>query len=293
MSAKKVKGLGRGLEALFGGNAPDASDLLEGGGVRYEEVPLDKVVPGSAQPRARIETESLAELSDSIRQQGIISPIVVRIKNQDQYEIIAGERRYQAAKLIGLDTVPVIVREADQSQALAMALIENIQRENLNPIEEASGIQRLIDDCGYTHEEAAQAIGRSRSGVTNMLRLLGLTEEVKQMVTRGELEMGHARALRALEGAEQILVAKDIAARGLSVRQTEDLVSKRRETRPAKKKVVIKTRDDLRLEEALAESLGAVVKRTANQKGRGRIVIEFANLDQLQGIVDRIQQRLE
>ncbi|MDY4162998.1 MAG: ParB/RepB/Spo0J family partition protein [Sutterella sp.] len=293
MSAKKVKGLGRGLEALFGGNAPDASDLLEGGGVRYEEVPLDKVVPGSAQPRARIETESLAELADSIRQQGIISPIVVRIKNQDQYEIIAGERRYQAAKLIGLDTVPVIVREADQSQALAMALIENIQRENLNPIEEASGIQRLIDDCGYTHEEAAQAIGRSRSGVTNMLRLLGLTEEVKQMVTRGELEMGHARALLALEGAEQILVAKDIAARGLSVRQAEDLVSKRRETRPAKKKVVIKTRDDLRLEEALAESLGAVVKLTANQKGRGRIVIEFANLDQLQGIVDRIQQRLE
>ena len=293
MSAKKVKGLGRGLEALFGGNAPDASDLLEGGGVRYEEVPLDKVVPGSAQPRARIETESLAELADSIRQQGIISPIVVRIKNQDQYEIIAGERRYQAAKLIGLDTVPVIVREADQSQALAMALIENIQRENLNPIEEASGIQRLIDYCGYTHEEAAQAIGRSRSGVTNMLRLLGLTEEVKQMVTRGELEMGHARALLALEGAEQILVAKDIAARGLSVRQAEDLVSKRRETRPAKKKVVIKTRDDLRLEEALAESLGAVVKLTANQKGRGRIVIEFANLDQLQGIVDRIQQRLE
>ena len=276
MSAKKVKGLGRGLEALFGGNAPDASDLLEEGGVRYEEVPLDKVVPGSAQPRARIETESLAELADSIRQQGIISPIVVRIKNQDQYEIIAGERRYQAAKLIGLDTVPVIVREADQSQALAMALIENIQRENLNPIEEASGIQRLIDDCGYTHEEAAQAIGRSRSGVTNMLRLLGLTEEVKQMVTRGELEMGHARALLALEGAEQILVAKDIAARRLSVRQAEDLVSKRRDTRPAKKKVVIQTRDDLRLDEALAESPGALGKLTAKHKGRGRTVIASA-----------------
>lgn len=293
MSAKKVKGLGRGLEALFGGNESDASDLLDDGGNRYEEVPLSQVFPGSAQPRTRIEPESLAELAESIRQQGIINPIVVRLQERGRYEIIAGERRYQAAKLIGLDTVPVIVRDADKRQALAMALIENIQREDLNPIEEAAGIQRLIDDCGYTHEEAAQAIGRSRTGVTNLLRLLGLTEEVKQMVIQGELEMGHARALLGLDGAEQILVAKDVAARGLSVRQTEDLVNKSRETRPAKKKVVIKTRDDLRLEEALAESLGAVVKLTANQKGRGRIVIEFANLDQLQGIVDRIQQRSE
>ena len=293
MSAKKVKGLGRGLEALFGGNESDASDLLDDGGNRYEEVPLSQVFPGSAQPRTRIEPESLAELAESIRQQGIINPIVVRLQERGRYEIIAGERRYQAAKLIGLDTVPVIVRDADKRQALAMALIENIQREDLNPIEEAAGIQRLIDDCGYTHEEAAQAIGRSRTGVTNLLRLLGLTEEVKQMVIQGELEMGHARALLGLDGAEQILVAKDVAARGLSVRQTEDLVNKSRETRPAKKKVVIKTRDDLRLEEALAESLGAVVKLTANQKGRGRIVIEFAHLDQLQGIVDRIQQRSE
>ena len=293
MSAKKVKGLGRGLEALFGDSTPDTSDLLNEDGVRFEEMPVEKIVPGSTQPRTLFEADALAELAESIRQQGIICPIVVRKADNGQYEIIAGERRYQAAKQVGLETVPVIVRDATQSQALAMALIEIIQREDLNPMEEAVGIQRLIDDCNYTHEEAAQAIGRSRTGVTNMLRLLSLTDEVKQMVLRGELEMGHARALLGLEGAEQILVAKDVAARGLSVRQTEELVRKSREEKPAKKKVVIKTRDDLRLEEALAECLGTVVKLSANQKGRGRIVIEFADLDQLQGIVDRIQQRSE
>ena len=301
MAAAKKGGLGRGLDALFADvpvTAPEEEKKDEKGIAdipaedRVNYIGIHEIMPNVNQPRKTFPEEKIEELADSIREHGIIQPIVVR-KKQKGYEIVAGERRWRAAMKAGLSEVPCLLRELSDEQNMLIAIIENMQREDLNPIEEASGIQRLIDDCGYTHEEAAQAIGRSRSGVTNMLRLLGLTEEVKQMVTRGELEMGHARALLALEGAEQILVAKDIAARGLSVRQTEDLVSKRRETRPAKKKVVIKTRDDLRLEEALAESLGAVVKLTANQKGRGRIVIEFANLDQLQGIVDRIQQRLE
>lgn len=287
MAARKLGGLGRGLGAIY---YDDATDISEKADQPYEVVSIDLLQPGESQPRTQMSEEGLSELADSIRQQGIISPIIVRKTLAGKYEIIAGERRFRAAKLVGLLDVPVIIREVDDRQALAMALIENIQREDLNPLEEAVGIQRLIEECSYTHEQAAEAIGRSRTTATNLLRLLNLTDEVKAMLMEGALEMGHARALLALEAGEQILVAKEIVARGLSVRQTEELVKKHKDTQPARPKVVIKTRDDLRLEETLAESLGAVVKLTANQKGKGRIVIEFANLDQLQGIVDKIQK---
>lgn len=287
MAARKLGGLGRGLGAIY---YDDATDISEKADQPYEVVSIDLLQPGESQPRTQMSEEGLFELADSIRQQGIISPIIVRKTLAGKYEIIAGERRFRAAKLVGLLDVPVIIREVDDRQALAMALIENIQREDLNPLEEAVGIQRLIEECSYTHEQAAEAIGRSRTTATNLLRLLNLTDEVKAMLMEGALEMGHARALLALEAGEQILVAKEIVARGLSVRQTEELVKKHKDTQPARPKVVIKTRDDLRLEETLAESLGAVVKLTANQKGKGRIVIEFANLDQLQGIVDKIQK---
>lgn len=290
MAARKLGGLGRGLGAIY---YDDATDISEKADQPYEVVSIDLLQPGESQPRTQMSEEGLSELADSIRQQGIISPIIVRKTLAGKYEIIAGERRFRAAKLVGLLDVPVIIREVDDRQALAMALIENIQREDLNPLEEAVGIQRLIEECSYTHEQAAEAIGRSRTTATNLLRLLNLTDEVKAMLMEGALEMGHARALLALEAGEQILVAKEIVARGLSVRQTEELVKKHKDKQPARPKVVIKTRDDLRLEETLAESLGAVVKLTANQKGKGRIVIEFANLDQLQGIVDKIQKTPE
>lgn len=287
MATKKLGGLGRGLGAIY---YDDVTTISERGDQLYEIVSLDLLQPGASQPRTQMSEEGLSELADSIRQQGIISPIVVRKTLSGRYEIIAGERRFRAAKLVGLSEVPVIVRTVDDRQALAMALIENIQRENLNPLEEALGIQRLIEECSYTHEQAAEAIGRSRTTTSNLLRLLNLTHEVKAMLLEGTLEMGHARALLPLDAAEQILVAKEIATRNLSVRQAEDLVKKYKEKQPARPKVVIKTRDDLRLEETLAESLGAVVKLTANQKGKGKIVIEFSNLNQLQGIVDKIQK---
>lgn len=287
MATKKLGGLGRGLGAIY---YDDVTTISERGDQPYEIVSLDLLQPGASQPRTQMSEEGLSELADSIRQQGIISPIVVRKTLSGRYEIIAGERRFRAAKLVGLSEVPVIVRTVDDRQALAMALIENIQRENLNPLEEALGIQRLIEECSYTHEQAAEAIGRSRTTTSNLLRLLNLTHEVKAMLLEGTLEMGHARALLPLDAAEQILVAKEIATRNLSVRQAEDLVKKYKEKQPVRPKVVIKTRDDLRLEETLAESLGAVVKLTANQKGKGKIVIEFSNLNQLQGIVDKIQK---
>ena len=286
---RKNKGLGRGLDAFFGGELVDDVMALNH---QIEEVDVSSVHAGKYQPRMRIEPSSLEELAQSIRAQGVISALVVRPTGGANYEIIAGERRFRAALLAGLKKVPVIIRDVGDKQALAMALIENMQREDLNPLEEAHGIRRLIEEFGYTHEGAADAIGRSRSATSNLLRLLELTEEVKGMLSTGALDMGHARALLALKGAEQILAAKTVLQRSLSVRQTEELVKRMwAETPIPKKKIVIKTRDDERLEEALAETLGATVRLTANQKGKGKIVIEFSNLDQLQGIVDKIQRQ--
>ena len=218
-----------------------------------------------------------------------MSPIIVRPQDKDRYEIVAGERRFVAAGLAGLTEVPVIIRQLDDKKTLALALIENLQREGLNPIDEALGIDRLVKEFDYTHEQAAQAIGRSRAATTNALRLLNLAEEVQQMLRVGEIDMGHARALLTLMPVDQVQVAKEVAAKGLNVRQTEALVRRLAEEKPIKPQVVIKTRDDLRLEEALADTLGAKVSLSANKKGKGKIIIEFANLEQLQGIVDKIQ----
>lgn len=287
---KKEKGLGRGLDALFMGEV--GADALDDalGAKRLAEVEVSRIQAGRYQPRTRMDETSISELADSIREQGLLSPILVRELDQGGYEVLAGERRLRAARQAGLEKVPVLIENVDDEHALVIGLIENIQRENLNPIEEAQGIQRLIDEFAFTHEAAAKAVGRSRPATSNLLRLLALSDEVKAMVMEGAIEMGHARALLALTGADQVTAAKTVAARGLSVRQTEELVRRMIEGAAPKKKVVIKTRDDERLEEALAETLGAVVKLTANQKGRGRIVIEFSSLDQLQGIVDHIQK---
>ena len=288
MSLNK-KGLGRGFESLLG---PDDS-------VNFDEVrqiielPIAELHAGRYQPRTDWAEEPLEELAASIRREGVISPVIVRPSGLG-YEIIAGERRTRAAKLAGLDRVPAIVRDVDDRRAAAMALIENIQREDLNPIEEAEGIKRLMDEFEFTHEEAANAVGRSRSGTTNLLRLLTLEEDVKGSLRRGEIDMGHARALLGLTGAAQSEAAKAVREKGLSVRQTETLVRRRREGAPQpRRRVVIKIKDDEKsgapLEEALSAELAADVSITASAKGRGRIVIAFENPEQLTSIVRRIR----
>ncbi len=286
MAEAKKKGLGRGLDALF----DSAEEIaLPDGDYQLEHLSIEKIVPGEYQPRQSMDQGSLQELADSIKEQGLLSPIIVRPQDKGHYEIVAGERRFVAAGLAGLTEVPVIIRQLDDKKTLALALIENLQREGLNPIDEALGIDRLVKEFDYTHEQAAQAIGRSRAATTNALRLLNLAEEVQQMLRVGEIDMGHARALLTLMPVDQVQVAKEVAAKGLNVRQTEALVRRRAEEKPIKPQVVIKTRDDLRLEEALADTLGAKVSLSANKKGKGKIIIEFANLEQLQGIVDKIQ----
>src|SRR6187549_140945 len=234
MVTKKPKGLGRGLEALLGPKFDDSAGAAEQS-LASPGLPasllLDDMVPGQYQPRTRMDEGALYELAESIKAQGIMQPILVRQlstgANAGKYEIIAGERRFRAAKLAGLDTVPVLVKDVPDEAAAAMALIENIQREDLNPLEEAQGLKRLTDEFGMTHEEAARSVGRSRSTATNLLRLLHLSEPVQQMLLAGDLDMGHARALLALEGAEQILVANEVVARKLSVRDAELLVARR------------------------------------------------------------------
>lgn len=286
MAEAKKKGLGRGLDALF----DSAEEIaLPDGDYQLEHLSIEKIVPGEYQPRQSMDQGALQELADSIKEQGLLSPIIVRPQDKDRYEIVAGERRFVAAGLAGLTEVPVIIRQLDDKKTLALALIENLQREGLNPIDEALGIDRLVKEFDYTHEQAAQAIGRSRAATTNALRLLNLAKEVQQMLRVGEIDMGHARALLTLMPVDQVQVAKEVAAKGLNVRQTEALVRRLAEEKPIKPQVVIKTRDDLRLEEALADTLGAKVSLSANKKGKGKIIIEFANLEQLQGIVDKIQ----
>ena len=299
MPAKKTSRLGRGLSALLGAEVPAniptpaktaAASTQEQhvAGPAVQEIEIGQLKAGKYQPRTLMEQEKLQELCESIRQQGVISPIIVRPTTSGRYEIIAGERRYRASKLAGKKTVPAIVREVDDRNALAMALIENMQREDLNAVEEAMGVSRLIEEFGYTHEQAAEAIGRSRSGTTNLLRLLNLTEVVKQMLADGKIDMGHARALLALSGAEQIQVANQIVAKGLSVRETERLIARlaqKSENKPTKKE---KSSDDRILEERLAESIGAPVRVVYGKKGRGKIVIDFADLNDLDALLEKL-----
>jgi ParB family transcriptional regulator, chromosome partitioning protein len=273
----KVKGLGRGLDALLGGDEPQPQEHLM-------NVALTQLRPGKYQPRTQMDANAIGELAESIKAQGIIQPILARPLGDGHFEIIAGERRWRAAKLAGLDAVPVLVREVRDDLALSMALIENIQREDLNPIEEAAGIQRLIDEFGMTHEAAAEAVGRSRSGVTNLLRLLSLAKPVQDLVLQGRLDMGHGRALLALPGAKQIELANVIATKNLSVRQAEHLVGQALST-PRTAKRVTRDRDLLALEEELSDHLGTRVAIVPRKKGAGRVVIDYSSLDQLDGLL--------
>jgi len=283
---KKVRGLGRGLDALLGGE-PEAAP-----GGAPTRLPLAKLRAGRYQPRTKMNAEALAELADSIRAQGVMQPILVRPVGADQYEIIAGERRFRAAQMAGLDEVPVLVKDVPDEAALAMALIENIQREDLNPLEEAQGVQRLIREFDFTHEQAAQAIGRSRSATSNLLRLLNLAAPVQEMLLGGQLDMGHARALLAVDAATQVRLGHQIVVKGLSVREAEALVARAQqgERKGKTAKSASRSRDIERLEEELADALGALVRLHADAKGRGRIEIRFSSLDQLDGIVERLKK---
>jgi ParB family chromosome partitioning protein len=276
-----MRGLGRGLDALLGGGmeAVAGSDALR-------TLQVGQLQPGKYQPRTQMDQESLQHLAESIRAQGIMQPILVRPVAAEKFEIIAGERRWRAAQLAGLDEVPALVREIADEAALAMSLIENIQRENLNPLEEAAGIKRLIDEFSMTHQLAAEAVGRSRTAVTNLLRLLNLAAPVQELLMQSQIDMGHARALLSLDGAKQIAVAQHVAAKRLSVREAERLVQA--SLHPRKKSPVRATRDILRLQETAADRLGAKVSIRHSTKGVGKLVIEYKSLDQLDGILARM-----
>jgi ParB family chromosome partitioning protein len=277
----KLKGLGRGLDALLGeGDTTDGERLLT--------LPVESLVPGKYQPRTRMDESALAELADSIRAQGLMQPILARAIPGGHYEIIAGERRWRASQLAGLKEVPVLVRVVEDEAALKMALIENIQRENLNPLEEAQGIHRLIQEFDMTHQTAAESVGRSRVAVSNLLRLLNLAKPVQALLMNGELDMGHARALLPLSHAKQVDAAHDLVRRGLSVREAERMVARLTQARE-KKTEPARDRDVVRLEEELSDRLGASVRIQSNAKGTGRLTIEFSSLDQLDGLLRRIK----
>ena len=297
MVTKKPKGLGLGLEALLGprvkeaGDAPDAPPPGAPNSLK-----LAQLQPGKYQPRTRMDEGSLYELAESIKAQGVMQPVLVRAVGPDRYEIIAGERRVRAARLAGLDDIPVLVRDVPDEAAAAMALIENIQREDLNPLEEAQGIKRLVDEFGLTHEQAAQAVGRSRSAASNLLRLLNLTEPVQQLLMAGDIDMGHARALLPLEGAQQILHATEIVSKKLSVREAEKLVARAsassgRQT-PLLRARHEKPRDVQRIEQELSDALTASVeirvKRRTRHGEQGEVAIAFGSLDELNGLLQKL-----
>ena len=302
MAATKKRGLGRGLNALLNtGPAPGApaasaataaavsmneAETLDG---TLRALPVDLCQRGKYQPRKDMHQESLQELADSIRAQGVVQPIVVRPVAGGRYEIIAGERRWRAAQLAGLQEIPSVVREVSDRSAIAMALIENIQRENLNPLEESHALERLINEFEMTHQQAAEAVGRSRTAVTNLLRLLELNEDVKRLLEEGKLEMGHARALLALHGHAQSDAARQVAGRGLSVRETERLV-RREHSKPPPTPVIRRADPDIqRLEQELGEKLGALVKLQHTPRGKGKLVIDYNSLDELDGILEKIR----
>jgi len=279
--AAKPKGLGRGLDALLAGNSSEPQ--------RQDTLRVDYLQPGKYQPRTHMDQESLNELAASIKAQGVMQPILVRPVDGGRYEIIAGERRWRASQLAGLHEVPVLVRDIPDDSALAMSLIENIQREDLNPLEEAMGIQRLIDEFGMTHQQAADSVGRSRPAASNLLRLLHLAKPVQDLLMAGEIDMGHARALLPLAKASQVQLAHRISAKGYSVREAERMVQ--HELNPPKQKLAPKRedRDVARLEEELADALGAQVKIRMGAKGDGQIAIGFASLDQLDGLLEKLR----
>jgi len=281
----KLKGLGRGLDALLAGNESQGKE-------QQRSLRVTSLQPGKYQPRTQMDSASLEELAASIRAQGLMQPILVRplgdTLGEDRFEIIAGERRWRAAQMAGLSEVPTLIREIPDESALAMALIENIQRENLNPLEEAQGLQRLVDEFSMTHQQAADAVGRSRPAASNLLRLLQLVAPVQEMLMRSDIDMGHARALLPLSGALQVQIAQRVVQKGLSVRETERLAQNA--LKPQKEVEAKKPdRDVLRLQEELSDMLGAQVEIRTNKKGAGKIQIDFGDLDQLEGILQRMR----
>jgi ParB family transcriptional regulator, chromosome partitioning protein len=300
MSAKK-RGLGRGLDALLGASAAgqqsaegEAESVVGAMASSDEhllkELPVDLVQRGKYQPRRDIEPESLQELADSIKAQGVMQPIVVRPISDRKYEIIAGERRWRATQLAGLDAIPAVVRDVSDEAAIAMALIENIQREDLNPIEEAAALQRLQQEFDLTQQEVAEAVGKSRSTVANLLRLMSLQEDVRRLVEHGDLEMGHARALLALDGADQSQAARQVVGKGLSVRQTEALVRHLQAAKQATTNKPVAMDPNIRhLQDDLSQRLGTKVQIQHSAKGKGKLVLPYSSLDELDGILSHIK----
>ena len=294
MATKKLKGLGRGLEALLGGDG----DLTTADANTPSVLNVTQMQAGKYQPRTRMDEGGLQELAASIKSQGIMQPILVRpvgtnkLTGEIKYEIIAGERRFRAAQIAGLEVLPVLVRDVDDQAAAAMALIENMQREDLNPLEEAQGIHRLITDFSFTHEQAASAVGRSRSAVSNLLRLMNLASAVQTMLMAGDIDMGHARALLAVDAATQINLANTVVAKRLSVRETEKLVTRTLEEQqaaPTEARQKEKSGDITRLEEELSDKLATPVVFKMGSKGRGQMIIDFADLDILDGVLARLR----
>ena len=290
----KKRGLGRGLDALLGSHnaakqLAEETAVVEAGSSQdgqLRKIPVEFIQRGKYQPRRDMNQEALEELANSIRAQGVMQPIVVRPIGTDKYEIIAGERRWRASQLAGLDTVPVVIREVPDEAAIAMALIENIQREDLNPMEEAIALSRLQQEFELTHQQIADAVGKSRATVTNLLRLMSLREDVQRLLEHGDLEMGHARALLSLSPELQASTAQTVVSKGLSVRQTESLVRNLLDNKPEKKSEAISADADIkRLEESLAAKLGANVQIQHTAKGKGKLVLSYNSLDELDGIL--------
>ncbi len=278
--AKIQKGLGRGLEALLSAGKGEKDDVLR-------DLSVSLLKPGKYQPRTNMDKHALHELSESIKKQGVIQPILVRQLNDESYEIIAGERRWRAAQLAGLTHVPVLVRSVPDKAALAMALIENIQRENLNPLEEAIGIQRLISEFEMTHQDAADAVGRSRSAASNLLRLLKLPDVIQKMLMEGQMDMGHARALLGIDGAHQIAIANKIVHEGLSVREAESLAA-RSHGEVQKKQAKARNRDVVRLESRLSDQIGAKVEIKTGKHGAGKLIVSFDSSESFDDLLEKL-----
>ncbi|BCX88407.1 ParB family transcriptional regulator, chromosome partitioning protein [Methylomarinovum tepidoasis] len=281
MAIKKKRGLGRGLDALLGEAALPRAESPQ-------TLPLDRIEPGRFQPRRDIDPDRLAELADSIRTHGVVQPVVVRPLENDRYELIAGERRWRASRLAGLAEIPVVVRRLDDRTALALALIENVQREDLNPLEQAEALWRLLEEFDMTHQQLAEAVGKSRTTITNLLRLLDLEPEVKRLLAEGRIEMGHARALLGLAGEQQLQIARQVADGKLTVRATEALVRKLQQSRE-KSRQDRPDPDILRLQEELSSLLGAPVTIRHGRGGKGSLVIRYSDLEQLEGLLTRMR----
>jgi ParB family chromosome partitioning protein len=291
-ATRKKKPLGRNLDALLGKTRAAAEEASpEGELTGLRELPLDVIEPGRYQPRSAMDPDRLQELADSITEQGLVQPVVVRpLARQGRYELIAGERRWRACRMAGLETIPALVREIADEATLALALIENIQREDLNPLEEAVALRRLIEEFGLTHEQAARSVGRSRTSVTNLLRLMELAPEVREMVDHKQLDMGHARALLTLERSDQVRAAHEVVTRDLTVRQTEALVRRLRDGTPAKKPAAAKKSPEIeRLEQELTETLCAPVTVKHSASGKGQVTIKYTSLDELDGLLERFR----